>query len=136
MRAYLRRAVVVDCCCALAAGLLASRIRFDGTVGALGLYLLLSLSLPVFWLSSVALARGDDARFVGSGSDELPRVLNATVSLTSGVAIFSYAAKLYIARGYVVFALPCATAFDLIARYVLRRRLHRRRPAAAARRSS
>ena len=127
MRAYLRRAVVVDCCCALAAGLLASRIRFDGTVGALGLYLLLSLSLPVFWLSSVALARGYDARFVGSGSDEFRRVLNAAVSLTAGVAIVSYAAKLDIARGYVVFALPCATAFDLIARYVLRRRLHRLR---------
>src|SRR5258708_11413678 len=127
MRAYLRGAVVVAWCGAAAAGLLPARIGFDGPVGALGLYLLLSLSLPVFWLSSVALARGYDARFVGSGSDEFRRVLNAAVSLTAGVAIVSYAAKLDIARGYVVFALPCATAFDLVARYLLRRRLHRLR---------
>ena len=127
MRTYLRRAVIADSCCALVAGLLAQRIRFDGTAGALGLYLLLSLGLPVFWLAAVALTGGYDSRFVGGGSDEFRRVLNAAVSLTAGVAIVSYAAKLDIARGYVVFALPCTTTFDLVARYLLRRRLHRLR---------
>ena len=43
------------------------------------------------------------------------------------LAIFSYAAKLDLARGYVVLALPSLTALDMIARYGLRRRLHRQR---------
>src|SRR5258708_12058995 len=55
MRTYLRRAVILDCCCALAAGLLALGIGFDSTAAALGPYLLLTLSLPAFLLSSVPL---------------------------------------------------------------------------------
>jgi exopolysaccharide biosynthesis polyprenyl glycosylphosphotransferase len=127
MRAYLRRAVLVDSACALAASLLALGLRFGSTSYTLKLYLAFSLSLPIFWVVSVALARGYDARFIGGGSDEFRRILNAAVSLTAAVAVVSYAAKLDIARGYIVFALPCATAFDLVARYALRRRLHRLR---------
>ncbi len=127
MRSYLHRAMLADGACAFVAGLLALVIRFDGGSAALRLYLAFSLSLPVFWLASVALARGYDARFVGGGSEEFRRVLNAAVALTAGVAVVSYAAKLEIARGYVVLALPCATGLDLVARYVLRRQLHRLR---------
>jgi exopolysaccharide biosynthesis polyprenyl glycosylphosphotransferase len=127
IRAYLRQAIAVDYACALVAGLLGLWIRFDSASYSLGPYVALSLSLPVFWLAAVALAGGYDSRFVGSGSDEFRRVLNAGVSLTAGVAVLSYVGKLDIAREYVVIALPCATVFDLVARYCLRRRLHRRR---------
>ena len=124
---YLRQAGAVDGVCALAGGLLAFRVRFDDHGHAPAAYLGLSLSLPLIWLGCVALAGGYDSRFVGVGSDEFRRVVNAGVGLTAAVAILAYATKTDIARGYVVIALPCATIVDLFARYALRKRLHRLR---------
>ena len=43
------------------------------------------------------------------------------------MAVVSYAAKLDLARGYMAIALPSATVLDLTARYLLRKRLYRRR---------
>ena len=81
----------------------------------------------MLWLAALELASAYDNRFVGVGSDEFRRVVNAGVCLTAVVAIFAYATKTDLARGYVVVALPCMTAFDLLARYSLRKRLHRLR---------
>ena len=126
-RAYLRQVVVADGLCALAGGLLALKLRFDGGAEPPSLYLALSLTLPLIWLCIVRLAGGYDSRFIGVGTDEFRRVLNAGVTLTAAVAILSYATKTDIARGYVVIALPCLTVFDLLARFALRKRLHRMR---------
>jgi exopolysaccharide biosynthesis polyprenyl glycosylphosphotransferase len=122
---YLRAAVAVDGLCALVAGLVALEVRFEGHVP--GEYFALTAVLPLLWLGSVAIAGGYDLRFIGVGSDEFRRVLNAAVSLTAGMAIVSYVAKLDLARGYLVVALPCAAVLDLAARYYHRKRLHRRR---------
>ena len=124
---YLRNGAVTDGCCGLAAGLLAYQIRFDGTGHRPAEYLAMSLSLPIAWLLTLLLAGAYDARFIGVGTDEFRRVLNAGAFLTATVAILSYALKADLARGYVVIALPCLTLFDLLARYVLRKRLHRAR---------
>jgi exopolysaccharide biosynthesis polyprenyl glycosylphosphotransferase len=124
---YLRRAALLDCLCSLAAGLIALDARFDTDGGFPLEYFAFTVALPFLWLGSVAVAGGYDPRFIGVGSDEFRKVINAAVGLTAGVAIFSYVAKLDLARGYLVVALPCAAAFDLIARYCLRKRLHRRR---------
>jgi exopolysaccharide biosynthesis polyprenyl glycosylphosphotransferase len=94
-------------------------------------YVIFTLGLPVLWWLSVALAGGYDARIVGLGSDEFRRVFNAAVGLTAGIAIVSYATKGEVARGYVLVALPCVIALDLMARYALRKRLHRRRRSGA-----
>jgi exopolysaccharide biosynthesis polyprenyl glycosylphosphotransferase len=124
---YLRQASVADFICALAAGLLAFQLRsaYPGHIS--GAYLAVSLGLPVLWVATVAMAGGYDSRFIGVGSDEFRRVLNAGVTLTAAVAILAYATKTDLARGYVVIALPCATLFDLVARYTLRKRLHKLR---------
>ena len=122
---YLRQAGVVDGLCGLAAGLLAFRVRFDGAAGHPVGYLLASLALPFAWLATVALAGGYDSRFIGVGPDEFRKVLNAGAFLTAAVAILSYASKANLARGYVVIALPSVTLFGLIARYALRKHLHR-----------
>ncbi|HEY2553217.1 MAG TPA: sugar transferase [Streptosporangiaceae bacterium] len=125
---YLRQASAVDAVCALAGGLLAFQLRFDGErSGQNGAYLLLSLILPVLWVGAIALAGGYDSRFIGVGTEEFRRVLTAGVSLTAAVAIVSYASKTDVARGYVIIALPCLTMFDLIGRFALRKRLHRLR---------
>ncbi len=120
--------------CALVAGglaLLAYYLRY-GLTKQPSAYLAFTAVLPILWWVAVAGAGGYDSRFIGVGSDEFRRVLNAAVSLTAGVAIVSYALKLEFARGYVVVALPCATVFDLVARHRLRRRLHKLRSPAVA----
>ena len=90
-------------------------------------YLALSLALPVVWIAALWLAGAYDVRFIGTGSDEYRKVLNAGVSLTAAVAIFSYAINLELSRGYVVIALPSVTLFDLVARHAMRKRLHKKR---------
>ena len=122
---YLRKAAVVDFGCAIVAVFAAVQLRFGNDVRAT--YIALSLALPVLWLAALWLAGGYDVRFVGVGSDEYRKVLNAGVGLTAAVALFSYTVNLQLSRGYVVIALPSVTMFDLVARYVIRKRLHRQR---------
>ena len=124
---YLRQVITADGLCALASGLLALKLRFVGGGNPPSRYVALSLGLPLIWLGIVALTGGYDSRFIGVGTDEYRRVLNAGVTLTAAVAILAYATKTDLARGYVVVALPCLTLSNLIARFVLRKRLHRLR---------
>ena len=114
---YLTLAAVVDVACALLAGVAAYEIRYHARIDPPDVYLVLTLSLPLLWWAAVALSGGYDSRIVGSGAEEFHRILRAGVSLTACVAIFSYAAKLDLARGYVVLALPSLTALDMLARY-------------------
>jgi exopolysaccharide biosynthesis polyprenyl glycosylphosphotransferase len=123
---YLRTAALLDCLCALLGGMTALEVRFATQGSVPALYFAFSAALPLPWLASVALAGGYDSRFIGVGSDEFRRVINAGLGLTAGAAILAYAAKFDLARGYVLVALPCTTAFDLAARYQLRKWLHRR----------
>jgi exopolysaccharide biosynthesis polyprenyl glycosylphosphotransferase len=125
--AYLRRAALADWTCALVAGAVAAKVRFGGQANLPLTYLSLTCGLPLAWWMSVLLAGGYDTRFIGFGSDEFRRILSAAVNLTAVVAVVSYAAKLDLARGYMAVALPSATVMDLTARYLLRKRLHRRR---------
>jgi exopolysaccharide biosynthesis polyprenyl glycosylphosphotransferase len=129
--AYLRQACFADGLCGLAAGVLAYLIRFSGAGYRPAAYLAISLILPVFWLLTILLAGGYDSRFIGVGTDEFRKIFNAGVFLTAAVAVASYSTKADIARGYVVIALPSATMFDLAARFVLRKRLHRLRASGA-----
>jgi exopolysaccharide biosynthesis polyprenyl glycosylphosphotransferase len=124
-RDYLRKVALADLGCAVVGVFMAAQIRFGSNVTHT--YLALSLALPVLWIAALWLAGAYDVRFIGTGSDEFRKVLSAGVSLTAAVAIFSYAINLELSRAYVVIALPGATLFDLLARLVLRKRLHRRR---------
>jgi exopolysaccharide biosynthesis polyprenyl glycosylphosphotransferase len=124
-RDYLRKVALADLGCAVVGVFLAAQIRFGSNVTHM--YLALSLALPVLWIAALWLAGAYDVRFIGTGSDEFRKVLNAGVSLTAAVAIFSYAINLELSRGYLVIALPGITLFDLLARLALRKRLHARR---------
>jgi exopolysaccharide biosynthesis polyprenyl glycosylphosphotransferase len=124
---YVRRVTAADACCALAAGLLAFEARFGVSATWAVAYFWLALALPLLWLAALALARAYDTRFIGVGSDEFRRVLNAAVCLTAAVAVVAYATKTGLARGYVLVALPTLTCLDLLVRYWLRKGLHRLR---------
>ena len=126
-KSYLRRAMLSDCICGLLAGTLAVYVRFMGQGPLPASYLAFTLVLPALWCGSVALAGGYQPRFIGSGSDEFRRVLNAAVGLAGGVAIVSYTFKAEFARGYVVIALPSVAVLDMTVRYRLRKHLHKQR---------
>ena len=116
---------LADLGCAVIGVFIAAQVRFGSDVTSM--YLALSLALPVLWVAALWLAGAYDVRFIGTGSDEFRKVLNAGMGLTAAVAIFSYAINLELSRAYVVIALPSLTVFDLLARYAVRKRLHRRR---------
>jgi exopolysaccharide biosynthesis polyprenyl glycosylphosphotransferase len=122
---YLRKAAVADLGCAAVGVFMAAQIRFGDDVT--GLYVALSLTLPLLWMVALWLAGGYDVRFIGTGSDEFRKVLTAGVSLIAAAAIFSYAINIELSRAYVVIALPSVTILDLVARYGIRKDLHRQR---------
>ena len=124
-RDYLRQVALADLGCAVVGVFIAAQVRFGSNVTAV--YLGLSLALPVLWIAALWLAGAYDVRFIGTGSDEYRKVLNAGVSLTAAVAIFSYTVNLQLSRAYVVIALPSVTVFDLFARFAMRKRLHQKR---------
>jgi len=131
---YLARLVVADAACALAAGLMAFEARFGAFEARFGdggyetsAYFWTALAWPAIWLAALQLAGAYDSRNIGIGSDEFRRVLNAGTCLTAVVAMASYASRAEVARGYLMLALPSVIVLDLLARFWLRKQLHRRR---------
>ena len=122
---YLRQVGIADLCCGFAAGLVAYQARFGALITPPIGYIGLSLALPVVWLLILVLAGAYDPRFIGVGSEEFRKVFNAAFFLTAAVALVSYAAKLDLSRSYVFVALPSLAVLDLLARYALRKHLHR-----------
>jgi exopolysaccharide biosynthesis polyprenyl glycosylphosphotransferase len=104
---------------------LALQVRFDGRITPE--YAALSIAFPLLWVLTLWLAGAYDNRYLGTGSDEFRKVLNAGVSLTAGLAILSYAVNTELSRTYLIITMPSVTLLDLIARYVMRKRLHKQR---------
>ena len=125
-REYLRNAALADFGCAVVGVFIAAQIRFGnevtsmlpgpepGAAGALDRRIVAGRGLrcPVHRDRLRRIPQGAERRVSG---------------LTAAIAIFSYAVNLQLSRAYVVIALPSVTLFDLVARYVLRKRLHKRR---------
>jgi exopolysaccharide biosynthesis polyprenyl glycosylphosphotransferase len=126
-RGYLRRAAMADIVCAIVSVGAALALRF-GSSSPLN-YVLFSLAFPLLWAIAMTLSGGYDARFIGTGSDEFRRVLNAGVSLTAALAIFSYVINNELSRVYLVIAMPGVTLLDLGVRLSLRKWLHHQRAA-------
>jgi exopolysaccharide biosynthesis polyprenyl glycosylphosphotransferase len=119
---YLRLAAVIDSGCAIIAVCVALAVRFGSHIELS--YALFSVAFPVLWAITMILSGGYDDRFIGTGSDEFRKVLNAGVSLTAGLAIFSYAINSEVSRIFLVIAMPGVTVLNLAARLGLRKWLH------------
>jgi FlaA1/EpsC-like NDP-sugar epimerase len=111
-RTYLRRARAADAVVALLSSTMALQIRFNGHITHE--YEALSLAFPVLWLAVLLLSGSYDVRYVGTGSDEFRKVLNAGVSLTAGLAILSYAVNTELSRTYLVITMPGVTLLTLV----------------------
>jgi len=124
-RVYQRRTACADFATAAVSAAAAVLLRF-GVHPSLK-YVLVSLLLPVAWVVLLLVLGGYDMRFMGTGSDEFRKVLNAGWSLTAGVALISYAVDKDLSRVYLLIAMPMTVLLDLIVRYALRKHLHRLR---------
>ena len=122
-----RNLVQVDLLVGLVAALAALGLRFGASVGESYNrdYLWLTLAFPFAWTVALAINRAFEPRYLFVGSEEYERVFRTGIALTATLAVVSFAFDLRLARGYVVIALPVATALGLSARYLMRHRLHR-----------
>jgi exopolysaccharide biosynthesis polyprenyl glycosylphosphotransferase len=105
--------------------MLALQLRF-GSDASLE-YAALSIMFPLLWVLALWISGAYDVRYIGIGSDEFRKVLNAGVSLTAGLAILSYLINAELSRAYLLLTVPSVTMVDLTARYAMRKRLHRQR---------
>src|SRR5260370_5489483 len=121
-KAYLRQALLADIATGFVTSTLALGVRFGGHITSE--YAVLSLALPVMWAVALRLAGAYDPRFIGTGSDEFRKVINAGVGLTAALAILSYAVNTELSRFYLLLTMPGATVLGLVARYAKRKRLH------------
>lgn len=124
-RRLVRRLVLIDLAAASAAAVLALFVRFgdDATFA----YFVLTLLFPLGFAAMVGLARGYEARFLGSGSEEFRRVTDAGVRYLATAATLAFATQYGLARGYVVVVFPAAIVLALLGRYAARQSLHRAR---------
>jgi exopolysaccharide biosynthesis polyprenyl glycosylphosphotransferase len=125
MRTYVRQVAVADFSAAVVAAIAAVWVRFGAHPN--DRYLILSLALPLLWVIAVSVFGGYEKRFLGSGSDEFRRVLNAGLSLTGALALISYAVNNELSRIYLLVSMQVIVLLDLLVRFALRKRLHRRR---------
>ena len=122
MRTYVRRVAFADFCAGVVAAAAAIGVRFGSHPN--NEYLLLSLALPVLWMVTLSIFGGYERRFLGTGSDEFRRVLNAWLSLSGGLALSSYIVNNELSRIYLLVSMQVIVVLDLVIRYALRKRLH------------
>ncbi|MFF0271278.1 sugar transferase [Kribbella sp. NPDC004536] len=122
---YRWAALAGDLAAALFGVSLALVVRFGAQIN-LG-YVLLGAALPVAWLVCVALERGYESRYFGTGPEEFRSIIRAAVALTAVVAVTSYATKSQVARGFVVLAVPMTCLAAMFARWLLHRQISKRR---------
>lgn len=137
---YVAALVALDTLALMLGGLLGHLVRFDSLSGRLDLgghftgisYRDILLATVPFWLLAMATARTYEGRYLGLGSEEFRRVGNAAARFTALIAVTVFLFKWDIARGLMILALPAATAFTLVFRFLARKVLHRVRKDGAA----
>jgi len=127
-RAYVRRLVVWDAGSASAAAAVALLVRFGPEPAApQPTSVAIALVLPVVWVLAMVAARSYEERSLWEGPEEFRRVFFAAALLLAAVGTVSWGMKLEVARGFVVVALPLATALTLAHRLGQRHWLQRAR---------
>jgi exopolysaccharide biosynthesis polyprenyl glycosylphosphotransferase len=90
-------------------------------------YIAMSILLPPMWMVLVTLQRGYEQRFLGSGPEEYRRVADAGMFLFTVIAVFSYAIRGDISRGFVLISVPVTVVLTLLVRKMLRTWLYKLR---------
>ena len=126
---YAQRIWIVDAIVVIWAAFGAQLIRFgpdsDQVISGARTtpYLLMTLVLPLVWWVMLEMWDSRATRILGIGFEEYKRVFAASLWLFGAVAIFSYAFKIDVARGYVGVAFPLGVIGLIVGRWVLRQHL-------------
>ncbi|WP_254782826.1 sugar transferase [Curtobacterium sp. MCBA15_009] len=100
----------------------------SGSVADLAIgYTAVSLGIIVAWLVVLALYDTRDHRYIGTGSAEYRRIVDASIRLFAFVAIVAYVFKVDLARGYVFIAFPLGTVVLMFSRWIWRQWLNAQR---------
>ena len=73
---------------------------------------MLAFASPLIWMSTLSVFGAYERRFLGTGSDEFRKVLNAGFSLTGALALISYAVNNELSRLYLVIAMQVIVVTD------------------------
>lgn len=132
---YSRVLLVLDVLLIGLAGALGLALRFaDGSAGSLRLdggrqvpYEVLAAGFVPAWVGLIVLCRGYEARFVGTGSDEFKRIINASFIFTALIGTTAFLLQAQLSRGFVAITMPLGVGLLLLGRYGARKVLHRLR---------
>ena len=124
---YRRLAVASDAAAAGTAALLALVVRF--ALEPPRTYVAVSMAVPAAWIAIVALQRGYEARFLGTGPEEYRRTTIAAMALFIAVAVTSFALRQHVSRAYVLVVVPTLLVLSLAGRHLLRGWVYRLRRA-------
>ena len=83
--------------------------------------------IAALWLGMLALRGSYDQRVIGLGTDEIRRIVSATLSTFAVVAGVSYLLRADISRAYAFFSLPLGLILIISTRFLWRGWLYRRR---------
>jgi exopolysaccharide biosynthesis polyprenyl glycosylphosphotransferase len=83
-------------------------------------YVAISLLVPIMWIGLVALQRGYESRFLGTGPEEYRRAGIASLALFTLIAVASFVLRRDISRGYVLITVPAVLLLSLVGRHLLR----------------
>jgi exopolysaccharide biosynthesis polyprenyl glycosylphosphotransferase len=126
MAEYRFRLFVVDVCAIVLATVIAYQVRFGGTdvTRHYGLY---ATGLVLGWLTAMQSAGAYDIRHLATGPTEARLVIRASAVTASVLAIYCYATRTEVARGFVVIAIPVGVLLIVLGRTGTRRLVIARR---------
>lgn len=126
-RFYVAAALALDALASVVAGALASLVHLGNHAGGSLPYGVLSLGLTGLWIAAMALSGAYRPRHLGIGPEEFNRVLRGALGAMAALGVISLATDAEITQRYVVVDLLLAVVLGLLARYGLRKHVHRRR---------
>jgi len=123
LKVYATRAIIWDVLAVFAATAIGFILRwtipYNVNIGD-GTYVLFALVVVASWIFVLAIRGAYDTRILGVGSEEFKRIVGATAVVFAAIAIFSYALKLDLSRGFVLIAFVVGLSLLLTVRWVLR----------------
>jgi exopolysaccharide biosynthesis polyprenyl glycosylphosphotransferase len=90
-------------------------------------YAVVPLVYPITWVAVLALNRTYEKRFIGSGSEEVERILHSGLTLFVSIAVLSFATVGEVSRSIVLVSVPSTVLGSVITRRIARAWLHRTR---------
>lgn len=131
LRVYVVRAVILDICAVIIAGITGFVLRWAIPAGVDvtdAFYVGLAVVVVASWVLVLALRGAYDTRVLGVGSEEFKRIVSATATLFGAVAVVVFAFKLDLSRGFVIITAVVGLVLLLCERWALRAWLrHERR---------